>query len=140
MWSWFWFHKFKMMTSRDALFNFRKFWFSGLLGVGGKRAKNSPKWQKYSVWLRIPGTVLQMIVAFGTHVQNDISSNFFFFFFNLFIYFFSFFQNSGFLGFSNFINKCQKEFLRCAPPSSNVCDFYYFCFYLLEPIIISTCF
>ena len=37
--------------------------------------------------------------------------------------FFSFFQNSDFLGFSKFINKCQKEILRCAPPSSHECDF-----------------
>ena len=28
---------------------------------------------------------------------------------------FSFFQKSDFLGFSKFINKCQKEILRCAP-------------------------
>ena len=48
--------------------------------------------------------------VFGTHV-NDISSNFF-----------SFFQSSGFLGFPKFINKCQKEILRCAPTSSHVCD------------------
>ena len=26
--------------------------------------------------------------------------------------------------FSKFINKCQKEILRCAPPSSYVCDFF----------------
>ena len=26
--------------------------------------------------------------------------------------------------FSKFINKCQKEILRCAPPSSQVCDFF----------------
>ena len=39
-----------------------------------------------------------------------------------FFFFFSFFQNSDFLGFSKFINKCQKEILGCAPPSSHVCD------------------
>ena len=38
---------------------------------------------------------------------------------------FSFFQNSDFLGFSKFINKCQKKVMRCAPPSSHVCDFSY---------------
>ena len=59
-------------------------------------------------------TVPHMIVVFDTHVQNDdISSNFF-----------SFFQNSDFLGFSKFINKCQKEILRFAPPSSHLCDFF----------------
>ena len=53
-----------------------------------------------------------MIVAFGTHMENDddISSIFFFFFF-------SFLQNSDFSGVSKFINKCQKEILRCTPPS-----------------------
>ena len=44
-------------------------------------------------------------------------------------FFFSFFQNSDFLGFSKFISKCQKEILRCAPPSSHVCDFFSY-FYL----------
>ena len=39
------------------------------------------------------------------------------------IYVFPFFQNSDFSGFSKFINKCQKEVLRFAPPSSHVCDF-----------------
>ena len=39
-------------------------------------------------------------------------------------YFFLFFQNSEFLGFSKFINKCQKEIIRCVPPS-HVCDFSY---------------
>ena len=32
-------------------------------------------------------------------------------------FFFSFFQNSDFSFFSKFINKCQKEILRCVPPS-----------------------
>ena len=34
------------------------------------------------------------------------------------------FSKFWFLGFSKFINKCQKEILRCAPPSSHVCDFF----------------
>ena len=38
--------------------------------------------------------------------------------------FFSFFQNSDFSCFSQFINTSQKEILRCAPPSSHVCDFF----------------
>ena len=33
---------------------------------------------------------------------------------------FSFFQKTDFLGFSKFINKCQKEILRCVPSSSHV--------------------
>ena len=40
---------------------------------------------------------------------------------------FSFFQNSDFFGFSRFINKCQKEILRCTPPS-DVCDFFFILF------------
>ena len=46
-----------------------------------------------------------MIVVFGTHLKNDDPA-----------IIFHFFQNSDFLGFSKFINKCQKEILRCAPP------------------------
>ena len=37
---------------------------------------------------------------------------------------FSFFQKSDFSGFSKFNNKCQKVILRCAPPSSDGCDFF----------------
>ena len=45
---------------------------------------------------------------FVAQVENDdISRNFFHF------------QKSNFSGFSSFINKCQKEILRCAPPSSH---------------------
>ena len=39
--------------------------------------------------------------------------------------FFSFFQNSDLLDLSKFISNCQKEILRCAPPSSHVSDFSY---------------
>ena len=34
-------------------------------------------------------------------------------------------QFSYFFFFFKFINKCQKEILRCTPPSSHVCDFSY---------------
>ena len=55
-----------------------------------------------------------MIVVFGTQVENDdISSNVFFIF-----------PKFWFLGFSKSINKCQKEILRCAPPSSHMHDFF----------------
>ena len=37
---------------------------------------------------------------------------------------FSFFRKSDFSDFSKFINKCQKEILRCAPFSSHACDFF----------------
>ena len=38
---------------------------------------------------------------------------------------FSFFQKFDFSGFSKFINKCQMEILRGAPPSSYVCDVFF---------------
>ena len=50
--------------------------------------------------------------------------------------FFHFFQHSDFSGFSNFINKCQKEILRCAPPSSRVCDFIHFFRILICGVVI----
>ena len=54
-------------------------------------------------------------VVSGTHVSNDnISSNFFFIF-----------SKFCFFGFSKFTNKCQKQIMRCAPPSSHLCDFSY---------------
>ena len=58
---------------------FQNFDFSGCLG--GKRAKNGPKWQKIlSVTLGISGTIYHMIVIFGTPVWNDnISRQLFFF-------------------------------------------------------------
>ena len=101
IWSCFLLHKFNIMTSPDAFFIFSKFWFSGLLGV-----KNDPKWLKTFVSLCISGTLAHMILVF------DISS-----------FFFSRSQNSDFFGFSKFNNKCQKEILRCVPPS-HVCNFF----------------
>ena len=66
-----------------------------------------------TVSLCISGTVSHMIVVFGTRVKWWYLQHFF-----------SFSQNSDFSGFSKFINKCQKEILRCAPPSPYVCDFF----------------
>ena len=40
-----------------------------------------------------------------------------------FSFFSSFFQNYDFSGFSKFINKCQKEILKCVPPSLFNCYF-----------------
>ena len=107
-------HKFKMMTSPDVCFIFSKFWFPGLLGVGGNRVGNGPKWQKilshsvsqelYLIWL-----------CFLVHMcKMMISSEFF-----------SVFQKSDLSGFSKFINEWENEILRCAPPSSFVCDFFF---------------
>ena len=51
--------------------------------------------------------------------------------------FFSFFQKSDFSVFSKFINKCQNEILRCAPPSSNVCDFFVKLWLILSQLELS---
>ena len=112
IWSSFVVQKCKMIISPGFFFISSKFWFFRLLG--GSKGKNGPKWQKnsnsvsqelYLLWLWL---LVQMC-------KRTISPGIF--------YFFSFFQNSDFSGFSKFINKCQKEILRCAPPSSHVCDF-----------------
>ena len=50
---------------------------------------------------------------------------------------FSFFQKSDFSGFSKFINKCQMEILRCAPPSSHVCDFFVKLWLILSQLELS---
>ena len=99
-----------------SFFHFLKtviFWFSGLLEGGGKRAKNGPKWQKilshsvsqelYLMWLWFLVQIWQW----------------------WYLQFFSFCKNSAFTSFSKFINKCQTEILKGAPPSSHVCDFLY---------------
>ena len=67
-----------MIISAGAFFIFSKFSYFGLLG--GKKAKNSPKWQKIlSVMLDILGTIYHMIVIYGTHVQDDNISRHFVF-------------------------------------------------------------
>ena len=85
---------------------------------GDERAKSGLKWQK------IP----------SHSVFQELSHMWLWFWYSClkwwylqqFFFFFSLFQNSDFSGFSKFINKCQKEILRCAQPSSYVCDFYSF--------------
>ena len=53
------------MMIAPCFFFFSKFWFSGLLG--GKKAKNNPKWQKIlSVKLHISGIIHHMTVTCGT--------------------------------------------------------------------------
>ena len=85
--------------------------------------KNFPNWLSHSV--------SHMIVIFGTRVKWYLQQ------------FFSFSQNSDFSGFSKFINKCQKEILRSAPPSSHVCDFFtvfpFFLTLLLFPCLSFFC-
>ena len=56
-------HLCKMIISPGNFFIFSKFWFFGLLG--GKRAKNGPKWQKIlSIALHIWGTIHHMTVIY----------------------------------------------------------------------------
>ena len=78
--SWFMVHMCKRIISSGIFFIVSNFWFLGSLG--GKRARNGPKWQKIlSVSLHISGTIHHMVVICGTQVQNDdIFSNFFHFF------------------------------------------------------------
>ena len=97
------------MTSPNAFPISSKFWFSGLLGERGlKGQKNEPKWQKilshflsqelYLIWLSFLVMCKMMISPAN--------------------------KKSDFSGFLKFINKWQKEILRCAPPSSHGCNFF----------------
>ena len=70
MWLSFMVHMCKMIISPGFFFSFSKFWLFGLLG--GKRAKNGPKWQKsLSIALHVSGTIHHMTVIYGTHLSND---------------------------------------------------------------------
>ena len=81
IWLSFMVHLCKIIISPSAFFIFSKFWSSGLLG--GKRGKNSPKWQKIlSVTPDISQAIHHMIVIYGTHMENDDISMFFLFFQN----------------------------------------------------------
>ena len=82
------------MASPDVFFIFSKFWFSGLKG-GRRLGVKGKKWPK-----------MTNKICLTRYLHTSA----------IFFFFSSFFQNSDFLGFSKFINKCQKEFLRCAPP------------------------
>ena len=69
-------HMCEIIVSPDFCFIFLKFWLFGLLG--GKKAKNSPKWQKsLFVTLHVWETIHHMIVFYDTHVWNNISRCFF---------------------------------------------------------------
>ena len=103
-------------TSGCFFYFFKMLVFWVVRGVGSKRLKKGPKWRKE--------------VCLIPYLRNSTSYDFRFWYtcvkwLYLQQFFFSFFQNSDFSGFSKFINKCQKEIVRCAPPSSHVCDFYF---------------
>ena len=126
-------HMFKVIIYPGIFFHFSKFWFLG--GQGDERAKNGPKWQKIlSVSLHISETVHYMIVIFGTQMCKIMISPGFFFIFlkkcnivniKIILFFICSLQHifNRYL-FFKFISKCQKEILRCAPPSSHMCDFF----------------
>ena len=101
--------------------------------LGSKRAKND---------LKVPISVcfalyLRICRSYHQDFDNDVYRCFSLYFFIkwnianikiilfLLAHFNSFLNNSLFF---KFINKCQKEILVCAPPSSHVCDFYFFVF------------
>ena len=73
------------MISPGVFVSFSKVWFFGLLG--GKRAKNSPKWELTitSVMDHISGTVYLQIIIFCALMSNDSISKCFFHFFKNFI-------------------------------------------------------
>ena len=106
-------------TSRYFFHFFKIVVFWVVRRVGVKRQKiaqndkkipsNSVSQKLYFIWLWLLVHMCKMVMS---------AAIFFFFFF------FSFFQNSDFSGFSKFINKCQKEILRCALPSSHVCELF----------------
>ena len=98
-----------------------------------------------SVSLPISGTVPLLIVVFGAHVQkNDISAMFFIYSKLWFFGFLGVFYNIVNIKIFTFvigpiqqflivvfqvINKSETEILRCAPPSSHMCDLFLFIFF-----------
>ena len=87
----------------------------GIFVMFYKGQKNGPKWRK---------------ICLSPYFRNCTSYDCGFWYtcvkwWYLQQHFFSFFQNSDFSGFSKFINKCEKEILRCVPPSLHVCDFFF---------------
>ena len=109
-----------MITSPDAFFIFSKFWFSGLLRGLGERGGKGQKMAQNDKKKLLSHSVSQNCTSYGccfwyTCVKWWYLQQFFFHFFKILI----------FRVFSKFINKCQNEILRCVPPSSIVCYFYY---------------
>ena len=105
-------------TSR-YFFHFFKivvFWVVRRVGVKRQKiAQNDKKIPSNSVSQKLYFIWLWLLV----HMCKMVMSAAIFFFF-----FFFFFPNFYFSGFLKFINKCQKEILRCALPSSHVCELF----------------
>ena len=113
IWLCFFLHKFKTMTSPDAFFHFLKilvFWVVRGRGLKGqKMAQNNIKICLTSYLRKCTSYDCGFWYTYVKWYLHQI---------------FSLFQKPDFLGFSKFINKCQKEILRCTPPSSHVFDFF----------------
>ena len=114
IWSWFMVHICKRIISPGVSYIFFQILVFGV-NSGTKEQKNGLKWQNglsYSV------------------LKNYTSYDSGFWFTCVKWWYlrqvFPFFLNSYFLGFSKFINKCQKKILRCVPPASHVCNFLLF--------------
>ena len=114
------------MTSPNVFFISSKLWFSKLLGgrglKGQKMAQNN---KKFCLTLDLRNCTSYDCGFWYTCVKWYLQQ------------IFSFFQKSDFSGFSKFINKCQKEILRCAPPSSHVCDFFVKLWLILSQLELS---
>ena len=102
---------------------FKKFWFSGLcvcacVGGGGMRGGGyeGKKWPKMTKNLShsVSQELYPIQLQFLVYICKIMISPAIFYFFNILI----------FLVFQKLINKCQKEILRCVPPSSHVYDFF----------------
>ena len=88
------------------------FYFSKILilwvvrGERVKRVKNGPKWQKNFSHFVSQELYLIIVGFWYTCAKLWYLQQIF-----------SFFQKSDFTGFQSSINKCQKDILRCSPPS-----------------------
>ena len=105
-------YKIKMMTSPDGFFISLKFCFSGLLGRRVlKKQKMAQNYKKFYLTSYLRDCTSYDCGSWYTCVKWWYLQHMF-----------SFFLKSVFSGFLKFINKRQEEILRCAPPSSHVCD------------------
>ena len=116
-----------MMTSPDTFSIFSKFWFSGLLGgrvLKGQKIVPNNKNICLTSYLR--NCTLYDCGFWYTCIKWWYLHQIF-----------SFFQKSDFSDFSKFINKDQKETLRCVPPSSHVCDLFVKLWLILSQLELS---
>ena len=107
--------KFKMMTSPDVCFIFSKFWFLWVIrgrGVTGQKMGQSGK--KFCLTPYLRNFTSYDCVFWYTCVKWWYLQNFFQFFKSLICRVFQSLSMNG-----------KMKFLRCAPPSSLVCDFFF---------------